>query len=281
MRAIVWDWDDDYDDLSSFEPDARQVRKLLPEPPLPPSTAWREGAQAKSPSASDDRAKLTAGILLFATQCAAAALFLVWLTHTGGVDRAGEPIWIFVVIVAFVLGAAAIWRFARTSFSFPEVDTEVKQIPLFDSFPVRVRIVQDRKVTGIDQGVAWFAKDALHFEGLESEFVIGAQDLRYDPLAIGVGRGALEHGWATPTLALRHPDRALSIVFQPPARVDRRDKRDSGYKFRHHLRLFLQRWRQSRVDSLYPPLARQASLAVQKGRAAVDTPVDASSPAEP
>jgi hypothetical protein len=197
-------------------------------------------------------------------EVAAASAVVSRLGTSGRIEHPVGLVWLAAVIALCAFAAVATYRHLFTVTAPPAVRRLSEEVPASDLFPVRVRIVQDRVQTGGDHGVAWFAKDALHFKGLRTEFVIGAQDLRYDPLAIGVGRGALQRGWAAPSLALRHPERAVSVEFVPMDRLSPTDLRDCGYRFRHHLRLFLRRWRASRVDSLYPPLSKQPTFAARE-----------------
>jgi hypothetical protein len=272
MRAIVWEkpWEDDYDDLSSFEPGVKSMRRPLPEPPLPLSAEWSSTQSANLRAAgrlNRTRWLLGIGLLLAATVALGASL--IWLEKIEAFGGTSQIAWTVAALLAYGLIVVGVCRQLATGLAPSTLTGLALSVGRRDVYPVRVKIIQNGVATGEDDGVVWFFKDALHFKGLETSFVLGAQNLRFDPHAIGVGHGALQHGWVAPTLALRHPVRAVFVRFSPFGRMDKADRGECGYRFRHNLRMFLSHWRESHVPSVYPPLTTQPSLAVKSGKAVV------------
>jgi len=202
----------------------------------------------------------TLGLSLLGIEVVFAGTVVMWLGASGRLDGPVSLAWLAVAIVVCALLGVTTFRCFLAVVAPDSVRRIAAYIPVPDLFPVRMRVIPDRPETGVDHGVAWFANNALHFRGLLTGFVIGAQDLRFDPLGIGVGLGAFQRGRDIPTLKLRHPERAVSIELQPMDRLSPTDFRDCGYRFRHHPSLFLRRWRASRVESPYPPLRKQPSF---------------------
>jgi hypothetical protein len=176
--------------------------------------------------------------------------------------------------VAFIYTAIKSW--SEGTIASQEIRWLSRDVGVDDAYPLRITIRQDGHVTGIDDGIAYFAKDTLYFHGLQCDFTVGAQDLRYDPHIIHTPHGLVERGFVIPAITLRHPERSISISFEPYTRMCKKDERDCAYRFRRDLRLLLHNWRASHEPSLYPPLEHHPNVASMRRRAAI---IDSGQPA--
>jgi hypothetical protein len=179
-----------------------------------------------------------------------------------------------VASIAFMLAAIKLW--SQGTMATQEIRWLARDVGFDDAYPLRITIRQDGHVTGIDDGIAYFAKDTLCFHGLQCDFSIGAQDLRYGPHMIHTPHGSVESGYVIPAITLRHPERSISIFFEPYTRMCKKDERDCAYRFRRDLRLFLHNWRPSHEPSLYPPLENHPNVASLRRKAAI---IDSGQPA--
>lgn len=268
MRAVVWnrDYEDDYDDLSSLAPAARQPREPLPEPALPKSSAWRHAPRPQTTG----RKIWTAEACIAASAVSLALLSVLALNNPSPyrIDYAIGCVLLAGITLALGYFGVKFWSEGTTANQ--EIRWLALDVGVEGSYPVRMRIYQDHALTGIDEGVVYFRNDAIHFHGLRCDFVVGAQDLRFETHSSHTAHGFTERGFVYPGLALRHPEREIDLWFEPYSKLSKHDHRDCNYRFRRDLRQFLHNWRPSHEKSLYPPLelepdhprSRQRSAAI-------------------
>jgi len=252
MRAVVWnrDYEDDYDDLSSMAPSARHPREPLPEPPLPDCSKWREAIRPCSRTR-----KIVSAELCFVLSIASLCFLAVLAANNPTPYRIDYAIaCVLLAALTLSLGYWGMRLWSEGTIASQEVRWLALDVGVEGSYPVSVCIYQDGTRTGMDEGVVYFRNDALHFHGLRCDFVIGAQDLRFDPHMMRTPHGYEERGFVKPVLSLRHPSKKVDIVFEPYNKLSKHDHRDCNYRFRRDLRLFLHNWRVSHEKSVYPPL---------------------------
>lgn len=252
MRAVVWnrDYEDDYDDLSSMAPAARQPRHELPAPPLPASSSWRHASRPPSIT----RKIVSAELCLFLAAASLAVLAVLAANNPSPYQIDYAIGCVLLAGATLSLGYWGIKLWAEGTVASQEIRWLALDVGIEGSYPVRIRIYQNHALTGIDDGVVYFRNDALHFHGLRCDIVLGAQDLRFETHTSHTAHGFVERGYVYPALALRHPEKEIDLWFQPYSKLCKHDHRDCNYRFRRDLRLFLHNWRPSHESSLYPPL---------------------------
>jgi hypothetical protein len=265
MRAVVWNRDneDDYDDLSSMAPSARQPREPLPESPLPRASQWRH---APRPKPVEKRILSAEACIILSLACLALVVIVALDSPSlYRLDYAAACTLLAGISIASGYWAGRFWSEGTTANQ--EVRWLALDVGVEGSYPVRIRIYQNHAITGIDEGIAYFRNDAIHFHGLRCDFVLGAQDLRFDKHTSHTPHGFIERGFVYPALALRHPELEIDVWFQPYCKLSKHDHRDCNYRFRRDLRMFLHTWRLSHEPSLYPPLEPEPERSRNRSRA--------------
>lgn len=255
MRAVVWnrEYDDDYDDLSSMAPDARHLREPLPEPPLPDCSNWRSAARPGSIAR-----KIWTAELCFASTVVSLVLLVVLAANNPSpyrIDYAAGCVFLAAASISF--GYWGVKHWSEGTVANQEIRWLAMDVGVEGSYPVRIRVYQNHALTGIDDGVVYFRNDAIHFHGLRCDFVVGAQDLRFNPHMTHTPHGFEERGFIRPMLSLRHPEKEIDLWLEPYSKLSKHDHRDCNYRFRRDFRLFLHNWRASFEKSVYPPLDRE------------------------
>jgi len=267
MRAVVWnrDYEEDYDDLSSMAPSARHPREPLPEPPLPESSKWRHAARPSSKTK-----KVLTAELCIAAGFVSLLLLAILAANNPTPYRIDYAIaCLLLATMTLALGYWGVRLWSEGTVASQEVRWLALDVGVENSYPVRVCIFQDRVLTGVDEGIVYFRKDALHFHGLRCDFVIGAQNLRFDPHMMHTPHGYEECGYIRSVLSLRHPTKNIEVAFDPYSKLSKYDHRDCIYRFRKELRLFLHNWRVSHEKSVYPPLETVSEAAAESPSKAV------------
>ena len=107
--------------------------------------------------------------------CTAVSIFLIacftWIlsvTHTFWISQYGFLIWLFPLTYYALSDKTKLRRQ-----HIKQVAATAKQF----SKVVEIDIVQDGIITGTDIGAIWIEKDALHFSGEQTSFIIGGQQI--------------------------------------------------------------------------------------------------------
>lgn len=257
MRHVVKNanWKDDYDDLSSFDVAATPVGELHPSFPAPNKGKWHDPVLTVEKSARNrhDLQQIAAVVLI-------ALLFLALIggatLQGSSSDFSSEVMGVWYLAIAVGLIGTALWVLNHFS-SGPIAPAHLKnladQTGLHKRFPVHIRVAVDGVEIGTDDGLVAFEHDLLVFEGIESNFAIGVQDLLGTTYCTDFTHNAVEGDITRPRLIIRHPDSHMSICLSPWSRLTAEDKRDCAFRFRRELRLFLHAWRPAQLARTLPP----------------------------